>query len=148
MIYKGHKIEEKEYKTVEEEDNPIREYDTNFVEFGLKDLEDLAKEYKKKEEELRNADIDFKDLKLVFWAQDYNYNPNGHDTYEEAKIYFSYNIMETDEESDERMLCKMSRIDREIEDEERKRNAKKLAEKVEVERAMKVLEKNGYKVSK
>lgn len=148
MIYKGHKIEEKEYKTVEEEDNPIREYDTNFVELGLKDLEDLAKEYKKKEEELRNADIDFKDLRLVFWAQDYEYNSHGPDTDEEAKIYFSYNRMETDEESDERMLREMSRIDREIENEERQRNAKELAEKIEVERAMKVLEKNGYKVSK
>lgn len=148
MIYKGHKIEEKVYKTVEEEDNPIREYGTNFVEFGLEDLEELAAEYKKKEEELINADIDFKCLKMVFWAQDYDYNPNGHDTDEEAKIYFSYNRMETDEESDERMLREMSRIDREIKDEERQRNAKKLAEKVEVERAMKVLEKNGYKVSK
>jgi len=147
MIYKGYKIEEKEYKTVEG-DNPIREYDTNFVELGLEDLEDLVKEYKKKEEELRNTDIDFKDLKLVFWAQDYEYNPNGHDTDEEAKIYFSYKRMETDEESDERMLREMSRIDREIENEERQLTAKKLAEKVEVERAMKVLEKNGYKVSK
>ena len=148
MIYKGHKIEEKEYKTVEEEDNPIREYSTNFAEFGLEDLEELAAEYKKKEEELKNADIDFKDLKLVFWAQDYDYNPNGPDTDEEAKIYFSYKRMETDEESDERMLREMSWIDRKVEDEERQRNAKELAEKVEVERAMKVLEKNGYKVSK
>jgi hypothetical protein len=56
--------------------------------------------------------------------------------------------METDEESDERMLREMSWIDRKVEDEERQRNAKELAEKVEVERAMKVLEKNGYKVSK
>jgi len=146
MIYKGKEIKEKEYVLVEEE--PFLEYSSNYVEFDLEDLEDLCEKYKAKEKELKDSGLDFKDLTIEFWARDYEYNPNGADWDDEAKLYFTYKRLETDEESDERMLREMSWIDRKVEDEERQRNAKELAEKVEVERAMKVLEKNGYKVSK
>jgi len=146
MIYKGKEIKEKEYVLVEEE--PFLEYSSNYAEFDLEDLEDLCEKYKAKEKELKDSGLDFKDLTIEFWARDYEYNPNGADWDDEAKLYFTYKRLETDEESDERMLREMSWIDRKVEDEERQRNAKELAEKVEVERAMKVLEKNGYKVSK
>ena len=146
MIYKGKEIDDKQYVSVNED--PIRVYDSNYVELDSEDLMALAEEYKKKEAELKNSGIDFKDLKLVFWAKDYDYNPNGHDTDEEAQIYFSYLRLETEKESEERILRKMSYIDQQIKDEEREKEATALSEKVEIERAMKLLEKNGYKINK
>ena len=144
MIYKGKEIKEKKYVLVEEE--PFIEYSSNYAELDLEDLEDLCEKYKDKEKELKDSGLDFKDLTMKFWARDYEYNPNGADWDDEAKIYFSYNRMETDEESDERMLREMVWIDHEIENKEREKNASELVKRVEIERAKKLLEENGYSV--
>ena len=146
MIYKGEEIKDKEYVLVEEE--PFMEYSSNYVEFDLEDLEDLCEKYKAKEKELKESGLDFKNLKIEFWAQDYEYNPNGADWDDEAKLYFTYQRLETDKESEDRILREMDWIDRKAKEDARMKDADEAAKNYELEKARKLLEANGYTINK
>jgi len=144
MEYKGKHIEDVKYITIEED--PIFEYDSNYVDFDLQDLENLAEHYKKKEKELKELGIDFKNLRIVFWAQDYDYNSNGPDEYEQAKIYFSYERKEAETETKKRILNEKELIDFKIEEEKHLAEAKACIKQYEIEKAIKLLEEHGYKI--
>lgn len=144
MIYKGEEINDKEYVLVEEE--PFMEYSSNYVEFDLEDLEDLCEKYKAKEKELKDSGVDFKNLNIEFWAQDYEYNPNGADWEDEAKLYFTYQRLETDKESEDRILRKMEWIDLKQEEAKRSKLAESAVKQYEIAQAKKLLENNGYSV--
>jgi hypothetical protein len=146
MIYKGKEIKDKEYVLVEEE--PFLEYSSNYVEFDLEDLEDLCEKYKAKEKELKDSGLDFKDLTIEFWAQDYEYNPNGADWDDEAKLYFTYKRLETEKESEDRILREMDRIDRQAKEDARMKDAEEAVKNYELEKARKLLEANGYTINK
>ena len=144
MIYKGKEIEDHKYVLVEED--PLIDYGYNYVEFTLEDLEDLARDYREKEESLKENGVEFRDLTLNFHGTSYYSNPNGPDEDANMEILFSYYRPETEEEHDDRILREMQWIDREIENEERKKSASELVKKVEIEKAKKLLEENGYSV--
>lgn len=144
MIYKGKEIKDHEEVLVEED--PFIEYGDNFVEFTLEDLEDLARDYKEKEQSLKKEGIDFRDLKMNFHGTSYYCNPNGPDEDSNMEIYFSYFRPETEKEHDDRILRKMQWIDSQIKNEEREKNSSELVKKVEIEKAKKLLQENGYSV--
>lgn len=144
MIYKGKEIKDHEEVLVEED--PFIEYGDNFVEFTLEDLEDLARDYKEKEQSLKEEGIDFRDLKMNFHGTSYYCNPNGPDEDSNMEIYFSYFRPETEKEHDDRILRKMQWIDSQIKNEEREKNSSELVKKVEIEKAKKLLKENGYSV--
>lgn len=145
MNYKGYEIDDKDYVLVEEK--PLMEYDSNHVDFDLEDLEWMANEYKDKKKQLEDSGIDFKVLRLNFTAKDYDYNPNGPDEDAEAKFYFSYYRLETDEEKEKRIKNRMSYIDKAIEQNERLKSASRAVKEYELEKAKKLLEENGYIVT-
>ena len=144
MEYKGKVIKDHEDVLVEEPS--FIEYGYNYVEFTLGDLEDLARDYREKEQSLKEEGIEFRDLIMNFHGTSYYCNPNGPDEDSNMEIYFSYYRPETEEEHDDRILRKMQWIDREIEDEERKKNASELVKRVEIKKAKKLLEENGYSI--
>ena len=144
MIYKGKEIEDHKDVLVEEE--PFIDYGYNYVEFTLEDLEDLARDYREKEKSLKENGVEFRDLTLDFHGTSYYSNPNGPDEDANMEIFFSYYRPETEEEHDDRILRKMQWIDQEIENEEREKNASELVKRVEIEKAKKLLEENGYSV--
>ncbi len=144
MIYKGKEIEDHKDVLVEEE--PFIDYGYNYVEFSLEDLEDLARDYREKEQSLKEEGVEFRDLKMNFHGTSYYCNPNGPDEDSNMEIYFSYYRPETEEEHDDRILRKIQWIDREIENEEREKSASELVKRVEIEKAKKLLEENGYSV--
>lgn len=144
MIYKGKEIEDHKDVLVEEE--PFIDYGYNYVEFTLEDLEDLARDYREKEKSLKENGVEFRDLTLNFHGTSYYSNPNGPDEDANMEILFSYYRPETEEEHDDRILRKMQYIDKEIENKEREKNASELVKRVEIEKAKKLLEENGYSV--
>lgn len=144
MIYKGKEIEDHKDVLVEEE--PFIDYGYNYVEFTLEDLEDLARDYREKEKSLKENGVEFRDLTLNFHGTSYYSNPNGPDEDANMEILFSYYRPETEEEHDDRILRKMQYIDREIENKEREKTASELVKRVEIEKAKKLLEENGYSV--
>lgn len=144
MIYKGKEIEDHKDVLVEEE--PFIDYGYNYVEFTLEDLEDLARDYREKEKSLKENGVEFRDLTLNFHGTSYYSNPNGPDEDANMEILFSYYRPETEEEHDDRILRKMQWIDQEIENKEREKNASELVKRVEIEKAKKLLEENGYSV--
>lgn len=146
MIYKGKEIPDVEYVLVEEE--PFMEYSSNYVDFDLDELEHLTDLFKKKQKELEDSGLDFKNLSMVFTAKDYWYNPNGADEDDEAKFYFTYQRRETEKESEDRMLRCMARIDRDEAEKVRLETASVAVKDYELEQAKKLLEKNGYFVDK
>lgn len=144
MIYKGKEIED--HKDVLVEEPSFIEYGSNYVDFTLEDLEDLVRDYKEKEQSLKEEGIEFRDLMMNFHGTSYYCNPNGPDEDSNMEIYFSYYRPETEEEHDDRIFNKMQWIDHEIENEEREKNASELVKRVEIEKAKKLLEENGYSV--
>ena len=144
MIYKGKEIKDREEVLVEEK--PFIDYGYNYVEFTLEDLEDLARDYREKEQSLKEEGVEFRNLKMIFHGESYYSNPNGPDEDENMEVYFSYYRPETEKEHDDRILRKMQYIDNEIEHEERKKSASELVKKMEIEKAKKLLEENGYSV--
>lgn len=144
MIYKGKVIKDQEDVLVEE--TSFIEYGNNYVDFTLEDLEDLVRDYREKEQSLKEEGVEFRDLKMNFHGTSYYCNPNGSDEDSNMEIYFSYYRPETEEEHDDRILRKMQWIDREIENKEREKNASELVKRVEIEKAKKLLEENGYSV--
>ena len=140
MIYKGQEIPDVEYVCVKEK--PFMEYSSNYVDFDLDELEHLTDLFKKKQKELEDSGLDFKNLSMTFTAKDYWYNPNGADEDEEAKFYFTYQRRETEKESEERILRKMERIDKDIAENERRKSAADAAKNFELEKAKKLLEEN------
>lgn len=144
MIYKGKEIED--HKDILIEETSYKEYGYNYVEFTLEDLEDLARDYREKEKSLKENGVEFRDLTLNFHGTSYYCNPNGPDEDSNMEIYFSYYRPETEEEHDDRVLREMQWIDKEIKDEEREKKASELVKRVEIEKAKKLLEENGYSV--
>ena len=145
MIYKGKEIED--HKDVLVEETPFIDYGYNYVEFTLGDLEDLERDYREKEQSLKEEGIEFRDLTLNFHGTSYYCNPNGPDEDANMEIFFSYYRPETEEEHDDRILRKMQWIDQEIENKKREKNASELVKRVEIEKAKKLLEENGYKIN-
>jgi len=144
MIYKGKEIKDQEDVLIEE--TSYKEYGNNYVEFTLEDLENLARDYKEKELSLKEEGIEFRDLSMNFHGSSYYSNPNGPDEDANMEVYFSYYRPETVEEHDDRILRRMQWIDHEIENEEREKNASELVKRVEIEKAKKLLEENGYSI--
>lgn len=144
MIYKGKEIEG--HKDVLVEEPSFIDYGSNYVDFTLEDLEDLVRDYKEKEQSLKEEGVEFRDLRMNFHGTSYYCNPNGPDEDSNMEIYFSYYRPETEDEHDDRILRKMQWIDQEIENEEREKNASELVKRVEIEKAKKLLEENGYSV--
>lgn len=145
MIYKGKEIPDVDYVLVEEE--PFMEYSSNYVDFGLDELEHLTDLFKEKQKELEDSGLDFKALRLNFTAKDFHYNPNGPDEEPEAKIYFSYQRRETEKESEDRILKKMKWIDKEIAESERLKSEFDSVKEYALEKAKKLLEENGYSIT-
>ena len=143
--YKGHKILKKEYITVKEE---YRKLGSNYFELEDFDLERMHEDLNKKAEELKLKEIDFKNLKYYFCANedhsDDDYYP--HDA--ECEISFAYDVLETDKESKERIKEQKAWIDKKIEDKERQEAAQELVDRYAVEQAMKLLNEKGYSVTK
>lgn len=110
MIYKGKEIKDHEDVLVEEK--PFIDYGYNFVEFTLEDLEDLARDYREKEQSLKEGGIEFRDLRMNFHGTSYYYNPDGPDEDANMEAYFSYYRPETEEEHDDRILREMQWIDK------------------------------------
>lgn len=145
MIYKGKEIKDHDEVLVEEAS--VIEYEYNYVEFTLEDLEDLARDYKEKEQSLKEEGIVFRDLKMNFRGTSYHSNSNSPDEEAKFEIYFSYFRPETEKEHDDRILREMQWIDKQIENEERKKNASELVKKIEIEKAKTFLQENGYSVN-
>lgn len=145
MIYKGKEIED--HKDVLVEEPSFIEYGNNYVEFDLEDLEDLARDYREKEQSLKEEGIEFRDLIMTFHGTSYYCNPNGPDEDSNMEIYFSYYRPETEEERDDRILNKMNWIDSEILRDEWAKDYEKRSKKADIEKAKKLLEENGYKIN-
>ena len=144
MIYKGKIIEDNHYNGMSQVIKPFE--DGNYTTLDWDDLEELQKAIVKKKLELANAGKTFKDIMVEFWAVDHEYNPNGADTYAEGNISVVWMELETPEQKEERIARQKQYIDKTIEEEKRKEEAKKLAEQKEIERSIETLRKAGYKV--
>ena len=62
MIYKGKEIKDKEDVLVEE--TSYKEYGDNYVDFTLEDLEDFARDYREKEQSLKEEGIEITPMQL------------------------------------------------------------------------------------
>ena len=144
MIYKGKIIEDNHYNGMSQVIKPFE--DGNYTTLDWDDLEELQQAIVKKKLELANAGKTFKDIMVEFWAVDDEYNPNGDDADAEGNISVVWMELETPEQKEERIARQKLYIDKTIEEEKRKEEAKKLAEQKEIERSIETLRKAGYKV--
>lgn len=143
MIYKGKEIKDREYVGKSQEVASL--YD-NSQDFTLEDIEGWKELIIKKTEELKSKGIDFKDVTIGITGDGFHYNPNGADDEPYMNIYLQWLELETDEEREKRIGQKKKWIDEDIEREKRKEEAKKMAEKEEIERSIKILRRAGYNV--
>lgn len=143
--YKGHKILKKAYVPVQE---LYCKLGSNYFELEDYDLEQMLEDLNKKAEKLKRKGIDFKNLKYYFCANedhsDDDYYP--HDS--ECEVFITYNVLEDDEQSKERIEEQKAWIDKKIEDTKRQEEAQELVDKYAVEQAMKLLNEKGYSVTK
>lgn len=146
MIYRGQEISDKIWVTKFEE-TPVKEFDSNDFDLTMEDLEELKTELAAKSIELTQKGVDFKNLRLNFYATEYRERDYGPDDESQCTVCFAYDRPETDEESKNRIEKKKKWIDKQIEDEERKKEATELVKQTEIRRAKETLEKYGYKVS-
>ena len=143
--YKGHKILKKEYITVKEE---YRKLGSNYFELEDFDLERMHEDLNKKAEELKLKEIDFKNLKYYFCANEDHSDDDYYTHDAECEISFAYDVLETDKESKERIKEQKAWIDKKIEDRERQEAAQELVDRYAVEQAMKLLNEKGYSITK
>lgn len=146
MNYRGHEIEDNHYNGKSQVLKPFE--DGNYTALDWEDLEELKQEITKKKLELANAGKTFKDIKIEFWAVDYEYNPNGADTCAEGNISIVWMELETPEQREERIVQQKRYIDNAIESEKRKAETRRLSGEAEIARALQLLNKNGYTVTK
>lgn len=146
MNYRGHEIEDEHYNGMSQVIRPFE--DGNYTTLDWDDLEELQQAIVKKRIELANAGKTFKDIMIEFWAIDDEYNPNGADTYAEGNISVVWKELETPEEKEERIARAKKHIDKTIEEDNRMAEARGHATDVEIERALQLLNKNGYTVIK
>lgn len=143
MNYCGIEIEDRS-TVLEREDYKC--FGSNNFDLTVEDLEQLLEDYHKKEEELKARGIEFSDLHYNFYANE----ACDSDYYQcdaDCEINFEYLRPETDEEAQERIKNEKKRIDKQIEEKERENAYRKANEISEINKARKLLEKNGYKVS-
>lgn len=143
MIYKGKQIEDRIYVSREEN---LSELCSNCEEFDISEIDRWKKAVEYKTEELRRKGVAFKDVQLQISADGYHYNPNGADDESYMNINITWMEMETDQERESRIEKEKKWIDQQIETEKRAAEAKDIAQKREIENAIKILERNGYKV--
>ena len=146
MIYRGQEIPDKIWVTKFEEE-PVKEFDSNDFDLDYDDLKWLQKELESKKYELKEKGVEFKNLRLNFYATEYRENDYGPDDESQCTVIFAYDRPETEEESKERIENKKKWIDKQIVDEERTAAYKKASEEKALQKAMDLLKSNGYKVS-
>lgn len=146
MNYRGHEIEDNHYNGMSQVIKPFE--NGNYTTLGWHELEELQQAISRKEFELANAGKTFKDIMIEFWAVDDEYNPNGADTYAEGNISVVWMELETPEEKEERIARQKKYIDKTIEEEKHTAEARRLSGEAEIARALQLLNKNGYTVTK
>ena len=143
MIYSG--IEIKDISVVREEE-PYKLLGSNDFDMTDEDLEQMLEDYHTKEEDLKRRGIEFSGLHYNFYANEYEDSDYYHSE-AECEVKFEYWRPETDEEAQKRIKEEKKRIDQMIEDKEREKAYKKADELREINKAKKLLEKNGYKIT-
>ena len=146
MNYKGHEIEDHHYNGMSQVIKPFE--NGNYTTLDWDELEELQQAIVKKKLELANAGKTFKDIMIEFWAVDDEYNPNGADTYAEGNISVVWMELETPEQKEERIARQKKYIDETIENEKRMSEVRRLSGEAEIARALQLLNKNGYTVTK
>lgn len=143
--YKGHKILKKAYVPVQE---LYCKLGSNYFELEDYQLEQMLEDLNEKAEKLKRKEINFKNLKYYFCANedhsDDDYYP--HDA--ECEVFMQYSVLEDDNESKERIEEQKAWIDKKIEEKERQEAAQEMVDKYAVEQAMKLLNEKGYSVTK
>ena len=143
MIYKGKQIDDRIYVSREEN---LSELCSNCEKFDVSEIDRWMKAVIQKSKELKQKGVAFKDVQLRISADGWHYNPNGADDESYMNIGITWMEMETDTERESRIEKKKRWIDQEIEIEKREAEAKDFAHKLEIEKAIRTLERNGYKV--
>lgn len=142
MNYKGQEIPDKIWVTKFEKES-VKEFDSNDFDLTMEDLKELQMQLAAKAVELTQNGVEFKNLRLNFYATEYHDNDYGPDDESQCTVCFAYDRPETDEESKERINKKKKRIDEEIqrkEDDAKREAAKK---EREIANAKATLEKYG-----
>lgn len=143
MLYKGKEIEDHCYVWKNQVIESLDENDHNFT---LDNIEAWKEAIINKTEELKSNGVDFKNVTIGITGDGFHYNPNGADDEPYMSIYLQWYVLETDEEREKRIEKTKKNIDKDIENEKRREEAKKLAERVEIERAIEKLRNAGYQV--
>ena len=144
MEYKGKEIDDHCYVWKNQVIESLDENDHNFT---LDNIEAWKELIIKKTEELESNGVVFKNIAIGIMADGYHYNPNGADDDPYMDITLQWQELETDEEREKRIEKTKKNIDKDIENEKRREEAKKLAEQIEIERAIEKLRNAGYQVS-
>ena len=143
--YRGRKIIKNAYRPVREDYLTLG---SNNFELTADDLESMLNNLERKRKELEMAGRLFKDLQYEF---DVNEDHSDDDYYPydaECNIKFLYYVLETEEESKDRIRRQKIEIDDTIKKLERQKEAEKLVEDYEMSKAIDLLMKNGYSVTK
>ena len=143
MEYRGQQIDDKIWVTRYED---YKELGSNDFDLNYDDLKELQNTLENKELELKEKNIVFKNLRFNFYATEYRERDYGPDDESECSVTFAYDTLETEEESKDRIQRKKKWIDQKIKEEEQKAQRDKDNNEREVNRALEVLRKNGYKI--
>ena len=143
MIYNGFEIKDED--TVSETED-YKSLGSNDFDLSIDDLEEMIADYHAKEKELNSKGIKFTDLHYNFYANEYCNDDYCHCD-ADCEVKFEYYRPETLEEREQRIKEAKKRIDNIVKDKERELAYKKAKEISEINKAKKLLEKNGYKIS-
>lgn len=144
MIYRGEYIKDNVEVMVEDH---YKDMGSNEFELSKEDLEELIKAYEEKQDELAKAGLDPEGLKMNFYANE-SYDGDYYQCDAECEISFHYYRPETEEEKEDRVKKEKRYIDERIAEAERQAEISKKDKERELQQAMKILEKNGFKISK
>ena len=140
MNYKGHNIEETMNVMRYEKVDKFTYEDSNEIELGIEELDELKEIIRKKETELKEKGVGFSNVKIEMTGSAEQYNPNGADFSAEFITTLSWMEEESQEEKEKRIWWEKERIDMVKALEERNRRASLKA-------AIKVIEENGGTVT-
>lgn len=143
MIYRGSKISDEVWHTRYEDWGKFcsNDFDLDADSFKLF-LTDLGKKAK----ELTERGIEFKNLRINFYATEYRENDYGPDDEAGCGVSYAYDTRESDEEKADRIARAKRNIDRQIADEERKKASDAASKEREINKAITFLTSNGYTV--
>lgn len=143
MEYREKHIEDKIYTTQCE---AFKLLDSNDFDLTIEDLEEYANALKKKEKELKESGVEFKDLRMNFYATEY-YESDYGDQDAECSVSITWEIPETDKEANARIEREKKRIDKEIEAAEEKEERRKIQQDKNVKNAIELLKQQGYTIT-